>query len=87
MFGKPMITCEVGTGTSFVNRDGETGLVVASGDAAVVASAMRRLYDDNALAARMGAAARQHYIAQLTATRMAASYSELYRDIVGGRPA
>jgi rhamnosyl/mannosyltransferase len=87
MFGKPMITCEVGTGTSFVNRNGETGLVVASGDAAAVAWAMRRLYDDNALAARMGVAARRHYLAELTATRMAASYAELYREIVGERPA
>lgn len=87
MFGKPMITCEVGTGTSFVNRDGETGLVVASGDAAAVAGAMRRLYDDSALATRMGAAARRHYVAALTAARMAASYAALYRDLVGGRPA
>ena len=28
LFGKPMITCEIGTGTSFVNQDGVTGWTV-----------------------------------------------------------
>ncbi len=41
--GRPMISCEIGTGTSFVNRDGETGLVVAPADPAALADAMRRL--------------------------------------------
>ena len=30
--GKPMITCELGTGTSFVNRNGVTGIVVPPAD-------------------------------------------------------
>lgn len=32
MFGKPMISTEIGTGTSYVNVDGETGLVVPASD-------------------------------------------------------
>ena len=32
MFGKAMISTEIGTGTSYVNVDGETGLVVPASD-------------------------------------------------------
>jgi rhamnosyl/mannosyltransferase len=85
MFGKPMITCEVGTGTSFVNRDGETGFVVPARDVEAVAGAMRRLHDDAALARRMGQAARQRYLSELTAAKMAQGYLTLYRDVIGDR--
>jgi glycosyltransferase involved in cell wall biosynthesis len=39
-------------------RDGETGLVVPPGDAGALAAALRRLHDDAALRARLGAAGR-----------------------------
>ena len=40
VFSKPMISCEIGTGTSFVNIDKETGLVVRAGDSEALSSAM-----------------------------------------------
>lgn len=82
MMGKPMITCEIGSGMSFINRDGETGIVVAPRDPQALAAAMRRLLDDSALGIRMGKASRQRYVENFTAQRMAVSYFELYQDVL-----
>jgi rhamnosyl/mannosyltransferase len=38
--GKPVVSTELGTGTSFVNRHGETGLVVPPNDAAALEGAI-----------------------------------------------
>jgi rhamnosyl/mannosyltransferase len=32
MFGKPMVSCEIGTGTSYINLDGVTGWAVPPED-------------------------------------------------------
>lgn len=82
---RPMITCEIGTGTSYVNRDGVTGLVVPPADAGALAAAMQALWSDPARAARMGTAARQRYELELTAKLMTASYAELYRGLASTR--
>lgn len=81
MCGKPMISCEIGTGTSYVNLDGCTGLVVTPDNSDCLASAMRRLFDDQDLAPRFGHSARQRYLENFTAEKMAASYANLYRRV------
>lgn len=55
--GKPVIASRIG-GLSEVVRDGETGLLVQPNDAAALAAAMRRLWDDPAAAQTMGRAGR-----------------------------
>ncbi|MBP0628104.1 glycosyltransferase family 4 protein [Cupriavidus sp. AcVe19-1a] len=82
MNSKPLISSEIGTGSSFINIDGETGLVVPPGDPAAFRKAMEQLYEDDGLAAVMGAQARQRFESEFTAEKMAASYVELYRRIV-----
>lgn len=82
MFGKPMISCEIGTGTTFINIDGETGLVVAPGDAAALRAAMGRLWNDPALARAMGRNAAQRFEQVFTSTQMAAGYAALYREVL-----
>ena len=42
MCGKPLISCEIGTGTSFVNVHGETGLVVEPEDPVALAQSRQR---------------------------------------------
>lgn len=59
--GKPVITCDDSGGPLEFVRDGDSGLVV-SPDAQALAGAMDRLWDDRALASRLGAAARQAYV-------------------------
>jgi len=49
----------VGAAAGGLVRDGRTGLVVAAGDSRALAGAIRRLADDGALRARLGAAGRQ----------------------------
>lgn len=82
--GRAMISLEIGTGTSFINRTGETGLVVAP-DASALASAMSRLAADPQLRLDMGAKARIRYEQELTADAMANRYDQLYRSLVSGR--
>ncbi len=81
MFERPMISCEIGTGTSYVNVDHQTGIVVPPRDPGALASAMRTLARDPALGDTLGQAARKRYESLFTRERMAASYAELYRRL------
>lgn len=83
MFGKPIISCEIGTGTSFVNQDQQTGLVVPPGDPKALAFAMRTLLQDEALRAKLGEGARQRYEHELRAETMVDRYVMLYRQLAG----
>lgn len=83
MLGKPMISCEIGTGTSFVNVDGETGLVVESAKPVALADAMNRLLADEALAARMGMVARERYKQLFSGEALGRDYAALYREVAG----
>jgi glycosyltransferase involved in cell wall biosynthesis len=56
-FARPVIATPI-AGVHDLVRDGENGLLVSPGDATALAAAIRRLDDDPALAARLGAAAR-----------------------------
>jgi len=57
--GTPVVaTTAVGAVAGGLIRDGETGLVVAPGDAPALAAAIQRLLDDPALRTRLGAAGR-----------------------------
>jgi rhamnosyl/mannosyltransferase len=80
--GKPMISCEIGTGTSYVNRDGETGFVAPPNDPVALAAAMREIWGSEEMAARMGRAAAEHFARHLTASAMAESYARLYADLL-----
>lgn len=81
MHAKPMISCDIDTGTSFVNIDGETGLVVAPGDAQALRNAMYKLWDHPHIAAAYGRRALERYRQLFTAEAMVTSYVDLYRDI------
>ncbi|KXF78318.1 glycosyl transferase family 1 [Paramesorhizobium deserti] len=84
MFAKPMISCEIGTGTSFVNVDGETGLVVRPDDAEAIAKAMQLLWNDPLQARRMGEAALKRYEANFTMEKMSAAYADIYARLIEG---
>ena len=77
--GLPVICTELGTGTSYVNRDGVTGLVVPPRDPTALAAAINRLLADPDLRARMGAAARARVAAEFDLDVMIDRVLELYR--------
>ena len=81
--GKPLVTTALRTGVTAVNRDGVTGLVVPTGDAAALREALRALTGDAARRQAMGAAGRRAVEEDYTATRMADRYLTLYREALG----
>lgn len=81
MHGKPMISCKIGTGTSFVNLDRITGLTVPGADPGNLALAMRALWTEPEKAAVYGKQARQRYLRLFTVDAMTESYAKLYRTV------
>jgi rhamnosyl/mannosyltransferase len=78
--GTPSVSTEIGTGTSWVNRHGETGLVVRANDPAALARAITDVLTDDTKRAAMGAAARRRVEDELTAQRMFELLRTVYED-------
>ena len=81
MYGKPLISSEIGTGTSYINIHDETGLVVPPSDAAAFREAMVTLWNNPERARAMGQRAAARYSKLFTADRMASNYMALYREL------
>lgn len=82
MYGKPMISSEIGTGTSYINIHGETGLVVPPSQPAAFRQAMRWLWEHPQQAEEMGRNAEARYRQLFTAEEMGRRWSELYRELL-----
>ncbi|GBC81684.1 Phosphatidyl-myo-inositol mannosyltransferase [bacterium HR10] len=80
--GKPVISTQLPTGVSWVNRHGVTGLLVPPSSADALAEAVNRVLDDEALRRRMGEAARRYVHARFTRQRMARAVLELYEEVL-----
>jgi len=82
--GKPVISTEVGTGTSWVNVHGQTGLVVPPHDPPALAAAINQLLSDDQLRLQMGHSAQIRAYEEFTAERMIdrvyAEYDRLLRQ-------
>lgn len=81
MYAKPLVSCEIATGTSYVNQAGETGLVVPPADPTALRAAMLRLTTDPDLAARLGRGARERFERLFRGDQMGASYARLYAEL------
>lgn len=82
MYSKPMISCEIGTGTSYVNKHGSTGVVVPPGSPSALAEAMNMLLENIGLADRYGQTARQRYEALFSGQAMGKAYARLYSEVL-----
>ena len=80
-----MVCTEVGTATSFVNVDGETGLVVPPRDPAALSAALRRLLADEPLRRRLGEAARRRAHERFTFDATLREVTAVYEGILGRR--
>jgi rhamnosyl/mannosyltransferase len=85
MYGKPLISSEIGTGTTYINIDGETGVVIPPSDPLALRHAMVKLWNDPELAMEMGKNAQRRFEELFTAERMTESYVELYRKVLASR--
>ena len=82
MAGLPCVTTEVGSGTSYLVREGVNGYVVSPRAPDALAEALGRLTRDPALRARMGAAGRARALREFTLETMVQRVEDLYREIV-----
>ena len=82
--GLPVVSTQLDTGVPYVNRHGETGLVVPVGDSAALADALNTLLSDDALRRRMGDAARLRVHREFSAQVMGGKVLDLYRRVLAG---
>ncbi len=78
--GLPVISTELGTGTSYVNQHGVSGWVVPPRDSEALAHALGRLLGDEALRQKLAAGARKR-AEQFTAERMVEAIEAVYRSL------
>jgi rhamnosyl/mannosyltransferase len=79
--GLPVVCTELGTGTSYVNQHGITGLVVPPRDADALCHAVNQLIEDPDLRMRMGASARDRSL-EFDLDIMVDRVLELYQDVM-----
>lgn len=82
MFGRSLISCELGTGTSYVNAHGETGFVVPPNRPSELAFAMSALLENESLARQMGAAAYSRYERLFSGAALGEAYEAVFRDVL-----
>ena len=75
--GLPIVASAVGGILELID-DGRTGLLAATGDARALADRIGRLMNDPALAARLGAAAREDARARYSFERMISAFERVY---------
>ena len=80
---KPVISTELGTGTSYVNLDGITGLVVPPRDPAALSAALNRLLGDGHLRRRLAGAGAQRACQEFSKEVMFERVESIYRQLVG----
>lgn len=76
--GTPVVTFDLPTGVTWVNRPGDTGLVVPLGDINGLAAALDLLLTDETLRARLGSSAQDRVVRELTLDAQRAATFALY---------
>ncbi len=82
IYSKPLVSCEIGTGTSFANLDNYSGIVVRPENPELLANAMKKIYADEELAFKFGNNARERFEEIFTADKMGSSYLDIYRKLI-----
>jgi rhamnosyl/mannosyltransferase len=80
--GVPVVSTEVGTGTSWVNVNGKTGLVVPPGDPVALSEAFGELLGDAERRTRMGTAARRRVAERYPKDRMLDAIAGVYAAVL-----
>jgi rhamnosyl/mannosyltransferase len=79
--GKPLICCDIETGTSYINVNGQTGITVPPADPDSLRNALTKIWSDQSLAERFGIASRQRFDDLFTCSKMASSYENIYHEL------
>jgi glycosyltransferase involved in cell wall biosynthesis len=84
--GKPVVSSDLPNGVTYVNVDGETGLVFPVGDAEAFASACKRLHTEVDLRLRLGREARRRTMELFSYAAMKARAAAELGSLVGAEP-
>lgn len=79
---KPLISCELGTGTSYVNQDGETGYIVPPRAPAPLRDAMMKLYLDPNQARQLGEGAKRRFENLFSAEKLGRFHKAEYERLL-----
>ena len=79
--GKPVVSTELGTGTSWVNVDGKTGFVVQPRDSKALAHAIKKILGNKKLAQELSQNARERVKDKFSLEKMLRETKEVYRTI------
>jgi len=82
--GLPAVSTELGTGTSFVNQDGQTGIVVPPSDATALSAAIGSLLSNAELRQSMGQAAHDRAWGHFSSTAMVDQIMAVYEGVLAG---
>ena len=80
--GKPLISSEIGTGTTYINIDNETGIVVKPGSVIDLRNAMEYLLNNPEVAKKMGNAAKERSLKFFSGEKQAIAYFNLYQELI-----
>lgn len=83
MLQKAIISCEISTGTSYVNIHGETGLVVSPRNSNSLSSAIEELNKDSHKRSKLGQNGFKRALSLFTIEKQAQHYHQLYSEISG----
>ena len=78
MYGKPMVSCDIGTGTSYVNVDGITGYVVKPQDSEALSTAINHILTSPLLSAEMSHQARARWQSYMSPEVFGISWNKLF---------
>jgi glycosyltransferase involved in cell wall biosynthesis len=79
---RPVVSCELNNGVTYVNQNGVTGVVVPPRAPAALAGAINRLLEDEALRLRLGQAGYERARREFTLERMWSGMLEVYRNVL-----
>jgi rhamnosyl/mannosyltransferase len=80
--GLPIISTELGTGTSFVNLNNKTGLVVPPRDTVTLSKAINYLLENKGLREKFGEASRERVRGDFSKELMVSRIKKLYIDVL-----
>lgn len=85
LYSKPLISSEIGTGTTYINKDGVTGIVVPPSDPQALRKAMDQIWHNPKQAEEYGRAANKRFNDLFIAEKMVESYASLYKSLLASK--
>jgi glycosyltransferase involved in cell wall biosynthesis len=80
--GKPVISTELGTGVSYVNKDGVSGLIVEPNNVESMTAALEKIFNDGNLREQLGCGARDRIMNEFTFELWLKRMDDFYRSVL-----